>query len=89
MTLAVAPARRGRPSNATLSDSLARSRQVNADLRLELHLSQRESAAFAARVGAAAAHLISHASNELYVAEIGRELGYHAARRLAQTGGVL
>jgi hypothetical protein len=88
MTVAVAGAVRGRPSVSTLQDSLARARQVNGDLRLELRAQRHESQLFAER--------IRHASRELrravvldrmdVVDQVAGELGYHADRRARQLG---
>lgn len=48
----VLPARRGRPSAATLAASLDASRRVNANLRLELRAQHAEGRAFAEEVRA-------------------------------------
>ena len=87
MTLAVAGAREGRPSTARLREELARARAVNVDLRSRLAVERIESAEFAEHVRRIAADHLQRAVvlERSDIAEAARlELGYRAARRLAQ-----
>jgi hypothetical protein len=86
MALAVAPARRGRPSAADLSSALERARQVNADLRLELRVRSTEERAFAELVAAEAERLthLPAAQNPRLVLNVAGALAHATSRRLTQ-----
>lgn len=93
MTLAVAGAVRGRPVTtvAGLSRSLERARLVNVELRSQLRVERIESLEFAEHVRRIAGEDLKRAVllERADLAEAARnELGYRAARRVAQLGSV-
>lgn len=94
MTLAVAGEARGRPASTVtgLTRSLERARLVNVELRSKLRVERIESATFAEHVrqiaaGPLARGVLLDRSDLIESARV--ELGYRAARRLAQLGSVV
>jgi hypothetical protein len=88
MTAAIAGAVRGRPSAARLADSLAASRRINTDLRMELRVERHEGAQFATEVRAHAARIYLAAQSDrldlaLHEASV---IGALADRHLRQRG---
>lgn len=89
MTAAIAGAVRGRPSNSALVQSLAASRQINSDLRMELRVERHEGTAFATEVRAHAARIWLAAQSDrldLALHEAGA-ISVLADRHLRQRGG--